>query len=195
MTLVSQLEALLFISGEPMPFSRLGALLKVSPGELEEAITLLTKSLEGRGITVLRTHDTITLGTSPEAAELISKLKKEELERELSKASLETLSIILYKNGATRSDIDYIRGVNSSFILRNLAIRGLVERMENPTDKRTFLYKPTADLLAHLGLSSIEALPNFAENHARLGKEVAKSIEENVVAEEAPVLEEETHEE
>jgi segregation and condensation protein B len=126
MTLASQLEAVLFVSGEPVTLSRLEALLKVSPEELEGAITELTKALEGRGITMLRTQDSLTLGTSAEASELIAKLKKEELERELSKASLETLSIILYKNGATRSDIDYIRGVNSSFILRNLAVRGLV---------------------------------------------------------------------
>jgi segregation and condensation protein B len=190
LTLAAQLEALLFISGEPMAFSRLGTLLKVSPGELEEAIVTLSQNLEGRGITVLRTHDSLTLATSPEAAELIAKLKKDELERELSKASLETLSIILYKNGATRSDIDYIRGVNSSFILRNLAIRGLVERVENPADKRTFLYKPTADLLAHLGLPSIEQLPNFAEYTARLGKEAQQSIEPQVTqsAEESETL-------
>jgi segregation and condensation protein B len=186
MTLASQLEAVLFVSGEPVTLSRLEALLKVSPEELEGAITELTKALEGRGITMLRTQDSLTLGTSAEASELIAKLKKEELERELSKASLETLSIILYKNGATRSDIDYIRGVNSSFILRNLAVRGLVERAENPADKRTFLYKPTADLLAHLGLSSIEQLPGYVDYSARLSKEAYQNTE--AAHEEEPVV-------
>jgi segregation and condensation protein B len=186
MTLASQLEAVLFVSGEPVTLSRLEALLKVSPEELEGAITELTKALEGRGITMLRTQDSLTLGTSAEASELIAKLKKEELERELSKASLETLSIILYKNGATRSDIDYIRGVNSSFILRNLAVRGLVERAENPADKRTFLYKPTADLLAHLGLSSIEQLPGYIDYSARLSKEAYQNTE--AAHEEEPVV-------
>jgi segregation and condensation protein B len=186
MTLASQLEAVLFVSGEPVTLSRLESLLKVSPEELEGAITELTKALEGRGITMLRTQDSLTLGTSAEASELIAKLKKEELERELSKASLETLSIILYKNGATRSDIDYIRGVNSSFILRNLAVRGLVERAENPADKRTFLYKPTADLLAHLGLSSIEQLPGYVDYSARLSKEAYQNTE--AAHEEEPVV-------
>lgn len=187
MTIANQLEAILFISGEPMPFSRLGSLLKVSPGELEEAVTELASSLSSRGITLVRTNDTVTLGTSPEASLLIAALKKEELERELSKASLETLSIILYKNGATRSDIDYIRGVNSSFILRNLSVRGLIERVENPADKRTFLYRPTPDLLAHLGLGSIEELPGYAEYSARLSKEAYENKE---APEAAPLAEE-----
>ncbi len=170
-TNAAKIEALLFISGEPMQLSRLETLLKISTGEVEEAIQELSHNLENRGIVLVRANDTLSLGTSQEASELITALKKEELEKELSKASLETLSIILYKNGATRSEIDYIRGVNSSFILRNLAIRGLVEKTENPKDKRTFVYKPTVELFGYLGLKNVEELPNFSENIAALSKQ------------------------
>jgi segregation and condensation protein B len=75
--------------------------------------------------------------------------------KDLGKAGLETLSIILYQGPISRAEIDYIRGVNSNFILRNLLIRGLIERVENPHDQRSFLYKPTLELISYLGLSKI----------------------------------------
>jgi segregation and condensation protein B len=79
----------------------------------------------------------------------------------LGKAGLETLAIILYQGPISRADIDYIRGVNSQFIVRNLLIRGLIERVDNPTDARSFLYKTTLDLLSHLGISKIQDLPEY----------------------------------
>lgn len=176
-TNASKIEALLFMSGEPISKARLLTLLKISIEELDGAIAELTQTLEGRGIVLVHSHDALSLGTSQEASEIIAALKKEELEKELSKASLETLSIILYKNGATRNEIDYIRGVNSSFILRNLAIRGLVEKTENPNDKRTFIYKPTIALLGYLGITNVTDLPNFSENIAALSKQEEAKLE------------------
>jgi chromosome segregation and condensation protein ScpB len=75
------------------------------------------------------------LGTVPEASELIEKIIKDELTRELGKSSLETLTIILYKSPIAKPEIDYIRGVNSNYILRNLLVRGLVEKISNPKDQ------------------------------------------------------------
>ena len=76
---------------------------------------------------------------------------------------METLSIILYQGPISRSDIDYIRGVNSQFILRNLLIRGLIERIDNPNDARSFLYKVSINLLANLGINKIEELPEYEQ--------------------------------
>ena len=121
----------------------------------------------------------ITLGTSPEISELIENLQKEELNKELSKASLETLSIILYKNGTTRAEIDYIRGVNSSFILRALSIRGLVEKMVDSKDSRRFIYKPSFDLLSFMGVKSIEELPEFNEINSSV-EEAAENLKEEL---------------
>jgi segregation and condensation protein B len=101
------------------------------------------------------------LGTAPEASALIEQLTREELSKDLGKAGLETLSIIVYKSPITRADLDYIRGVNSSFILRNLQIRGLVEKITNPADARSFLYRPTFELLQHLGVTRVEDLPEY----------------------------------
>ena len=156
MNLESKIEAILFYKGEPVSFKKLGEILNVSPEELILAVGNLKNSLNTRGIVLLEKEGEITLGTSPEYGEMLEQIKKEELNKDLSKASLETLSIILYKNGAPRSLIDYIRGVNSNFILRALSIRGLVEKVNDPKDNRRYIYKPTFELLSYMGVNSIE---------------------------------------
>jgi segregation and condensation protein B len=110
----------------------------------------------------------VALGTHPDLSELMLSIRKEELSRDIGKAGLETLSIILYKGEVARSEIDYIRGVNSSFILRNLLIRGLVERFTNPSDSRSYLYKPTFQLMSFLGITKIEDLPKYEEVEEQL---------------------------
>ena len=109
----------------------------------------------------MRKDDEVALGTSPELSELMETLAKEELSGELSKASLETLTIILYRGPVGKQEIDYIRGVNSGYTLRSLLIRGLAERLENPSDRRTYLYKPTFDLLSYMGIKRLEDLPDY----------------------------------
>ena len=155
------IEAVLFWQSEPITIKKLGAMVKLSPEDLEGHLIELTNTLATRGVRLVRKNDEITLATAPEASALIQALTKEELTRELGKAGLETLAIVLYQGPITRSEIDYIRGVNSSFILRNLSIRGLVERISDPKDERRFLYRPTFDLLTLLGISKITDLPEY----------------------------------
>ena len=126
---------------------------------------------------LLEKDNEISLGTAPELSDLIENLQKEELNKELSKASLETLSIILYKNGANRSEIDYIRGVNSSFTLRALSIRGLIEKITDPKDNRRFIYKPSFELLSYMGIKSVEELPDYSEVSNSI-EIAAKNLEE-----------------
>ena len=161
MNLESKIEGILFFKNEPVKRNKLAGILKVREEEISEAVQNLKTNLEGRGIVLVENNDEIMLGTAPELSKLIEDLQKEELNRDLSKASLETLSIILYKNGANRAEIDYIRGVNSSFTLRALSVRGLVEKIQDPKDARRFLYKPTFELLSHMGLTSVHELPEF----------------------------------
>ena len=96
------------------------------------------------------------------------------MQKDLGKAALETLTIILYRAPVSKGELDYIRGVNSSFILRNLLVRGLVERSINPNDKRSFVYRPTFDLLSHLGIAKIEDLPEYES----VGQEIKKFEQE-----------------
>jgi len=173
MNLEQKIEAILFFKGEPISRKKLSEFLGVGQIEVNEALEKLKENLKGRGIVLqekenpARPNDSsgaggeITLGTAPEFSDLVEKLQKEELNRELSKASLETLSIILYKNGVSRSLIDYIRGVNSSFTLRALSIRGLIEKSIDVKDNRRFIYKPSFELLSYMGVKSVEELPDY----------------------------------
>jgi segregation and condensation protein B len=178
MTLEAQIEAILFWKGEPVPVAKLAQILKKSNDEITAALVLLEKNLEGRGLELVYNEGSVLLGTHKDASSLIEALTKEELMKDLGKAGLETLSIILYRGPVARRDIDYIRGVNSNFILRNLLIRGLVEKVQSTTDERVFLYKPTFELLSYLGISKLEDLPEFQdvrreiEAHTEAAKEM-----------------------
>ena len=170
MTLESKIEAVLFWKSEPVQIKRLATLLKKSEPEIAEAIKNLENGLAERGIELVQKDDEVMLGTRPEMSDIIETLTKEELIRDIGRAGLETLSIIVYRGPTTRRDIDYIRGVNSSFIVRNLMIRGLVEKVPNPSDERSFLYKPTFQLLQYLGVGKLDELPELAEVKEELAK-------------------------
>ncbi len=161
LSLESKIEGLLFYKGEDVSLAKLTELLKVNKEEVSEALIKLEKSLENRGLTLIKKDNSVMLGVARDLSPLIESIRKDEMTRELSKASLETLSIILYKNNVARSEIDYIRGVNSSFILRNLLIRGLIEKVIDEKDNRRNLYRPTFDTLSFMGVTSIEDLPNY----------------------------------
>ncbi len=159
----AKIEAILFWKGEPMSLKKLGDVLNVSKEEVSLALQNLKSNLQDRGVVLVENGEEVMLGTAPELGKLFEDLQKEELNRELSKASLETLSIVLYKNGVSRAEIDYIRGVNSSFTLRALSIRGLVEKITDAKDSRRYIYKPSFELLNYMGVKSVEELPDYAE--------------------------------
>ena len=163
MNLSAKIEAILFWKAEPVSLKKLASLLNVKAEQVKEGLIELEKNLSGRGVTLVQTDEDVMLGTAKELSLLIEQLTKDELTRDLGKAGLETLSVILYQGPISRADIDYIRGVNSQFILRALLIRGLVERVENPADARSFLYKTTLELLSHLGISKVTDLPEYEQ--------------------------------
>lgn len=176
--LTKKLEAILFWKGEPVSLKRLAEILKTDKKELGEAIIKLRENLAGGGIALIEKDEEVAFGTAPEFSKLFEDLQKEELSRDLSKASLETLSIVLYKNGANRAEIDYIRGVNSSFTLRALSVRGLIEKINDPKDNRRFIYRPSFELLSYMGVRSVEELPDFAEVRASIDGAI-KTQDEN----------------
>ncbi len=159
--LSNEIEAILFWKGEPVSVKKLSQIFSKTEEEIKNATRELEEKLKDRGIVLVSKDDEYTLATSKDVSEIIEKLTKEELVKDLGKAGLETLSIIIYQGPISRAEIDYIRGVQSNFILRNLMIRGLVEKISNPNDQRSFLYKPTFELLSYLGVSRIEDLPDF----------------------------------
>lgn len=156
-------HALLFASGKPLEKKRLAALLGFSEAELATALSELGRSLEGSGEALIETAVEVELRAAPEAAPLIKKFRESELARDLGKASMETLAVIAYQEGASRGDIEWVRGVNSSASLRTLLMRGLVEGREDPRDKRRICYALTTEALAHLGVETSDGLPRAAE--------------------------------
>ena len=183
MELPKAISAILFYQAEPMTIKRLSTLLKHAEGEIRDALVLLDAKLGETGLRLIQNGDEVTLSTAPEASSLIEAITKEELSKDLSKSALETLAIVLYKGPITRSEVDYIRGVNSTFILRNLLVRGLVEKIENPVDQRSFLYKSTFQLLEYMGVGKIDELPDYHDTIVQLGTFIAtKQVQENTDA-------------
>ncbi|MSR71113.1 MAG: SMC-Scp complex subunit ScpB [Candidatus Taylorbacteria bacterium] len=179
MTLDAQLEAILFWKGESISIKKLAEILNKEQKEISEALSLLEVKLKDRGLTLIYKDGEVMLGTAPEASRLIEVLIKEEITKDLGKAGLETLSIILYQGPVTRGEIDYIRGVNSNFIIRNLLVRGLIERIVSEKDSRSFKYRPTFELLQYLGVSKAEDLPEYTKVRAEIEAFKVKENESN----------------
>ncbi len=160
MTLEQTIEGVLFYKATPLTKKAFVKLFGCSDEELNTALTNLASRLES-GATRLIVSDTeVELVTMSELDELIESIRKDEMKRDIGKAGAETLAIILYKGPLARVAIDRIRGANSSFILRNLLVRGLIEK---DTVGKEVLYRGTTDLAAHLGITDKQQLPEFAE--------------------------------
>lgn len=188
--LAKQIEAILFWKAEPISVKKLATILSVPESEINNSISELERSLEGRGIVLVKNDSEVSLATGPDSSELIKKITMDEESAELGKASLETLAIILYKGPIRRSEIDYIRGVNSSFIVRNLLVRGLIQKTPDPKDSRTSLYSSSFELLGHLGITEVKNLPDFEKVQEEIqkfkaDKESGAKLEEATIQEES----------
>src|SRR3990172_9086827 len=150
--LIAKIEALLFIYGDAIGFKKIAKILSVTENTVEEAVQKLAENLKSdeRGLFLVHDKEKVQLTTKPDFASLLESVTKEELRENLTPAALETLSIVAYAGPMTRAELDYIRGVNSSFSLRNLSIRGLVERYPDPKRGNVYLYKPSFELLKFL---------------------------------------------
>lgn len=157
----SQIESLLFFKGQPMSIKAISKTLKTTDESIKEGLEVLKEKLSDRGLQLVINNNEVSLVTHPEMSPLIEELTKEELTKDLSKAALETLSIILYRGPMKRSEVDYIRGVNSQFTIRALSIRGLITRKQDPNDERAYVYDPSMELLQLLGIGSREELPEY----------------------------------
>ncbi len=170
MDLPSRLIAVLFTQAEPRPRAWLTTKLAISATELADALPVAQSRLQEAGLNLLDTGEDLALGTTPEAASLIESLLAAERNGDLSQAALETLTIVLYLGPISRAKIEYWRGVNSAFTLRLLALRGLIERSPDPNDSRSYLYRPTVDALAKLGVGEVCALPEYNSIRQEIAK-------------------------
>lgn len=162
-SLAAKIEALLFSEGGTLTRKKLAQVLNESEETIAVAVVELKHAKEGSALAVVETEREVTLAVSSDASPVVREAFERELGREVGDAGLEVLSIILYRGPSTRAEIDYIRGVNTSSTVRLLTARGLIERALNPKDSREYLYRPTVELLAHLGVRSTSELPEYGK--------------------------------
>ena len=173
----AQIESLLFVADGPAPLAKLAEALDVKVGEVETALAVLDERYLGRGIAIQRIKDRVQLTTSATAAPIIQRFLGLSATAPLSKAALETLAIIAYRQPITRPQIEQVRGVNSDSVIKNLLTKGLVEEAgiaEGPG--RPVLYITTPEFLQHFGLSNLTELPelNLDEVRRSFASEILK---------------------
>lgn len=164
LSLASKIEAMLFVSGEPVTTSQLATALDVAPSVIERGLNELDASLSARGLRLQRHAGRVQLTTAPQLAELIEHFLGLEATSHLSRAALETLAIIAYQQPVTRPQIDSIRGVNSDSMMKSLLHKNLIlesGRADGPG--RPILYSTTPEFLQHFGLNSILEMPPLAK--------------------------------
>jgi segregation and condensation protein B len=162
--LAAKIEAVLFARGESIRVGELARALGVSEEDTRRALGVLAEGYRQnhRGLALIEHGEAVALGTRPEFGELVRKFFGEEFRQELTPAALETLAIIAYRGPISRPAIDAIRGVNSTFMVRNLMLRGLIERAPDPKRHNVWLYEITLDCMKMLGIQRREDLPEFA---------------------------------
>lgn len=175
MPLAQKLEAALFWSAGPLRLKQLSDATGESPEAVTQALDELAAALSGRGLALVRAGDEASLSTAPGAAELIAKMRRDELDRELTKAAAETLAAVAYAGPISRAELEHLRGVNCAAALRALSARGLVER-EGGEDGRG-RYRTTVDLLSSMGVSSAESLPGYEDTRRELEEALARAAE------------------
>ena len=162
LSLAAQVESLLFVADGPVSTGRLAEALEITPGQVERALADLEAIYAGRGLRLQRAGGLVQLITAPEAAPCVERFLGLEARTRLSRAALETLAIIAYRQPATRPEIEVVRGVSSDSVLRTLLSVGLVEEVGRaPTVGRPILYGTTFEFLQHFGLSSLDELPSL----------------------------------
>jgi segregation and condensation protein B len=163
LALAAKIEAMLFVSAEPVPVAQIATALDVTASVVERGLNELDESLLTRGLRLQRNGGRVQLTTAPELAPLIELFLGLDATTHLSRAALETLAIIAYQQPCTRPQVDSVRGVNSDGMMKSLLSKGLIEesgRTDGPG--RPILYSTTPEFLQHFGLNAIAELPPLA---------------------------------
>ncbi|OGL74544.1 SMC-Scp complex subunit ScpB [Candidatus Uhrbacteria bacterium RIFCSPHIGHO2_02_FULL_60_10] len=160
--LSAQIESILFVTNRPLSVKKIAETVGADRTEVSKALDEIAAAYntEGRGVRLLRHGDDVQLSTAPEASALVQAYLKDETTGELTKPSLETLTIVAYRGPVSKAELEQIRGVNCSLILRNLMMRGLVESV-GEVGKPETRYRVTMDFLRFLGVAGVEELPDY----------------------------------
>ncbi len=160
--LKSKIESLLFVASRPLGLKKI---CELAGGEKEEVKKFLAELMDEcekskRGVQVMEIDGEYQMSTSSESSKMVKDFLKDEMTGELTRPALETLTIVAYRGPIVKSDLEQIRGVNCSLILRNLMIKGLVES-KNSDKGGEPLYNITFDFMRFLGIAKVSDLPDY----------------------------------
>lgn len=175
--LKAKIESILFVANRPLSMTKLAQICGAKKrDEVAQVVDELAEEYESResGLRLLRHGDSVQMATSGRTADLVRDYLKDETTGEMTKPSLETLTIVAYRGPMTKAELEQVRGVNCSLILRNLMMRGLVES-DGEHGSPLAKYQVTMDFLRFLGVGSVEELPDY--NKLRNNENVAQAIE------------------
>lgn len=161
--LVNKIESLLFVSNKPLTIKQLAKITDSPEEQIRLAASELAQLRQGTGIVLLEAPDGLQLATNSENSDLVKGFLNADLRESLTEATVEVLAIIGYRQPISKAEIEAIRGVNSQYSLRSLLMRGLIEKIPNPNDARGSMYQVTTEFLQQMGITSVDALPDFAE--------------------------------
>lgn len=166
MDLLSQIESILFVASKALKVKQIAKACNKKESEILEVLENLKMKYnqENSGINLVFNDDNFQMVANPLNKDVVDSFIKTEVSSELTKAQLETLTIIAYQNEISRPEIEEIRGVNCAVIIRNLLIRGLIieKELEN---KLMPVYSLSLEALKELAINSIEELPNYQNFH------------------------------
>ncbi|GIV20577.1 MAG: segregation and condensation protein B [Armatimonadota bacterium] len=163
------LECVLFVATEPVPIQTLGEVLQTDEEQIQSALCALEQRLQESGLQLVQVAGGYQLCTRPEFAEVVARYLQPQPSK-LSRAALETVAIIAYRQPITLPEIEAIRGVQSDGVIRTLLQRGLIQEVgRKQTAGRPVLYGTTPQFLHYFGLNSLEELPELEELNAPEG--------------------------
>jgi len=181
MSLTQKIESILFASHQPVSAVQLQKLTESTKKEVLDVLGALAQEYalsQKKGVVLQHIGEKYQLATHPDCAEMVSSFIKSDITGELTEPALETLTIIAYRGPLTKPEIEHIRGINCSLILRNLLIRGLIEKTE---DRKIGMpnYQVTHDFIQFLKVASVVELPDYEKlsSHETLDQVLQSEVE------------------
>ena len=170
--LKSIIESLLFITNRPLTKKELANLVEEKIEDVEKALEELVEEYtkNDKGIKMVQNGKEFQMVTDPANSKVVQKFLEAEVNKELTPASLETLSTIAYRAPISREELEQIRGINCAVILRHLLIKGLIT--EETQDNGKQVYDISLDFLRQLGINKISELPDYEQ----LNKNIPLSV-------------------
>ena len=166
------IESVVFVAGEPVTVSDLCLKFDVKPKEIEKAVNNLKKKYDEKsGIQVLFFNNKIQFSSNPKYVDFVTAVLNPIRQRNLTKATLETIAIVAYKQPVTRLEIEEIRGVNSDYAINVLLEHKLIEIVgRKDTVGKPSLFGTTDEFLKRFDISSVSELPKYEDLMAQIEK-------------------------